>query len=127
MLLYQDMNTNFRCLTLQTHTSVHHTSSLPATIPSVSAEGTQPVGPPPGFPTLPEEPIEHQVALKEQITADGKTLTKASRVLCTNFRHMGKYHSQQMKSTRECQLAGVHQLKTQVIQALSDWRVNLSS
>ena len=40
---------------------------------------------------------------------------------------MGKYHSQQMKTMRERQLAGVHELKAQVIQALSDWRVDLSS
>ena len=32
-----------------------------------------------------------------------------------------------MKAMRECQLAGIHELKAQVIQALSDWRVNLSS
>ena len=56
-----------------------------------------------------------------------KTLTKASQVLCTNFHHMGEYHSQQMKTMRECQLAGIHELKAQVIQALSDWRVDLSS
>ena len=58
---------------------------------------------------------------------DGKTLGKASRVLCTNFHHMGKYHSQQMKAMWECQLAGIHELKTQVIQALWDGRVDLSS
>ena len=40
---------------------------------------------------------------------------------------MGEYHSQQMKTMQEHQLAGVLKLKTQVIQALSDWRVNLSS
>ena len=40
---------------------------------------------------------------------------------------MGEYHSQQMKAMQERQLAGIHELKTQVIQAISDWRVNLSS
>ena len=48
-------------------------------------------------------------------------------VLCTDFRHMGEYHSQQMKAMWEHQLIGICKLKTQVIQALSDWRVNLSS
>ena len=59
--------------------------------------------------------------------ADGKTLGKASRVLCADFCHMGEYHSQQMKAMWEHQLAGISELKTQVIQALSDWRVDLSS
>ena len=113
--------------TSQTHTEVHHTSSLPTAIPSVSTGSVPSIGPPPGFPTLPEKPVKCQAALREQITADGKTLTKASWVLCTDFHHMGKYHSQQMKTMRECQLSGVHELKTQVIQALSDWRVDLSS
>ena len=40
---------------------------------------------------------------------------------------MGEYHSQQMKTMRECQLAGVRELNAQVIQALSDCRVDLSS
>ena len=40
---------------------------------------------------------------------------------------MGEYHAKQMKAMRECQLAGVHSLKAQVTQALSDWRVDLSS
>ena len=113
--------------TSQTHTPVQHTSSLLAAIPSVSTGGASVVGPPPGFLALPDEPLEHQAVLREQITADGKTLTKASWVLCTDFHHMGKYHSQQMKTMWECQLAGVCELKTQVIQALSDWRVDLSS
>ena len=49
--------------TSQTHTPVHHTSSLPAAIPSVSTGGVPSIGPPPGFPTLPEEPLKHQAAL----------------------------------------------------------------
>ena len=65
--------------------------------------------------------------LWEQIRADGKTLGKASLVLCNDFHHIGEYHSKQMKAMWECQLAGVNKLKTQVIQALLDWRVNLSS
>ena len=113
--------------TSQTHTPVPHTLSLPATIPSVSTEGTPSIGPPPGFPTLPEDPIKCQVTFREQITADGKTLTNTFWVLCTDFCHMGEYHSQQMKSMRDRQLAGVCALRTQVIQALSDWRVDLSS
>ena len=48
-------------------------------------------------------------------------------MLCNDFRHMGKYHSKQMKAMRECQLAGICDLKAQVTQALSDWRVDLSS
>ena len=40
---------------------------------------------------------------------------------------MGEYHSKQMKAMWECQLVGIHELKAQVIQALLDWRVNLSS
>ena len=117
--------------TLQTHTPVHHTLSLPATIPSTGTpavilstptEGALPVGPPPGFPLLPEDPLECQATLREQITADGKTLTNASWVLCINFHHMGEYRSQQMKSMRDRQLAGVRTLRIQVIQALLDWR-----
>ena len=113
--------------TSQTHTPVQHTSSLPAAIPSISTGGVSAIGPPLGFLALPDDPTEHQAVLREQITADGKTLTKASRVLCTNFCHMGKYHSQQMKAMWEHQLTGICELKTQVIQALSDWRVDLSS
>ena len=111
----------------QAHTPVQPTSSLPAAIPSVSTGDTSAIGPPPGFLVLPEDPIECQALLREQITADGKTLGKASRVLCNDFRHMGEYHSKQMKAMRECQLAGVCDLKAQVTQALSDWRVDLSS
>ena len=113
--------------TSQAHTPVQPTSSLPAVISSVSTGGTSAVGPPPGFLVLPDDPIEHEAMLQEQIRADGKTLGKASQVLCNNFRHMGEYHSKQMKAMRECQLAGIHELKTQVIQALLDWRVDLSS
>ena len=113
--------------TSQAHTPVQPTSSLPAAIPSVSTGGTSAIGPPPGFLILPEDPIEHQVLLREQIRADGKTLGKASQVLCNNFHDMGEYHSKQMKAMWECQLAGIRKLKAQVIQALSDWRVNLSS
>ena len=111
----------------QAHTPVQPTSSLPAAIPSVSTGDTSAIGPPPGFLVLPEDPIERQLLLWEQITADGKTLGKASQVLCNDFRHMGKYHSKQMKAMRECQLAGICDLKAQVTQALWDWRVDLSS
>ena len=48
-------------------------------------------------------------------------------MLCNDFHHMGEYHSKQMKAMLECQLAGVCELKAQVIQVLSDWRVDLSS
>ena len=113
--------------TSQAHTPVQPTSSLLAAIPSVSTGGVSAIGPPPGFLILPEDPIEHQAVLREQIRADGKTLGKASQVLCNNFRHMGEYHSKQMKAIQECQLAGIHKLKAQVIQALSDWRVKFSS
>ena len=113
--------------TSQAHTPVQPTSSLSAAIPSVSTGGTSAIGPPPGFLVLPEDPIECQAMLREQIRADGKTLGKASWVLCNDFCHMGEYHSKQMKALRECQLAGIHELKVQVIQALSDWRVNLRS
>ena len=64
--------------TSQAHTPVQPTSSLPAAIPSVSTGITSAIGPPPGFLVLPEDPIECQVLLQEQITADGKTLGKAS-------------------------------------------------
>ena len=97
--------------TSQAYTPVQPTSSLPAAIPSVSTGGTSAIGPPPGFLILPEDPIKCQAVLREQIRADGKTLGKASRVLCNNFRHMGEYHSKQMKVMQECQLAGVHELK----------------
>ena len=40
---------------------------------------------------------------------------------------MGEYHARQMKVMQECQLAGVHNLKGKVTQALLDWRVDLSS
>ena len=113
--------------TFQAHTPVQPTSSLPAAIPSVSTGDTLAIGPPPGFLVLPKDPIECQALLWEQITADGKTLGKASRVLCNDFRHMGEYHSKQMKAMQECQLAGICDLKAQVTQALSDWRVDLSS
>ena len=85
------------------------------------------MGPPPGFLILPEDPIECQALLWEQIRADGKTLGKASRVLCNDFCHIGEFHSKQMKAMRECQLVGVCHLKAQVTQALLDWRVNLIS
>ena len=65
--------------------------------------------------------------LQEQIRADGKTLGNASWVLCNGFHHMGEYHSKQMKAMQECQLVGIHELKAQVIQALSDLRVDMSS
>ena len=113
--------------TSQSNTPVQPTPSLMAAIPSVSAGDSSTKGPAPGFLVLPEDPMECQALLREQITVDGKTLGKASRVLCNNFRHMGKYHAKQMKAMRECQLAGVHSLKAQVTQALSDWRVDLSS
>ena len=113
--------------TSQAHTPVQPTSSLLAAIPSVSTGGASAIGPPPGFLILPEDPIECQAVLQEQIRADGKTLGKAPRVLCNDFRHMGEYHSKQMKAMWECQLVGIHKLKAQVIQALSDWRVDLSS
>ena len=103
------------------------TPSPPAAIPSISAGDSSAKGPPPGFLVLSEDPIECQALLWEQITIDGKTLGKASRVLCNDFRHMGKYHAKQIKAMRECQLVGVHSLKAQVTQALSDWRVDLSS
>ena len=48
-------------------------------------------------------------------------------MLCNDFRHMGEYHSKQMKAMQECQLVGICELKAQVIQALLDWRVNLST
>ena len=64
--------------TSQAHTPVQSTSSLPAAILSVSTGDTSAIGPPLGFLVLPEDPIEHQVLLLEQITADGKTLGKAS-------------------------------------------------
>ena len=67
------------------------------------------------------------MAIREQITTDGKTLTKASQVLYTDFLHMGEYHSKQLKAMRECQLQGICDWKTQVVQALSDWRLDLSS
>ena len=37
-----------------------------------------------------------------------------------------RVHSKQMKAMQECQLAGIYDLKAQVTQALSDWRVDLS-
>ena len=113
--------------TSQAYTPVQPTSSLPAAIPSVSAGDTSAIGPPPGFLILPEDPIKHQAVLREQIRADGKTLGKASQVLCNNFHHMGKFHSKQMKAMQECQLVDVCDLKAQVTQAVSDWRVDLSS
>ena len=113
--------------TSQTHTPVQPTSSLPAAIPSVSTGDTLAISSPPGFLILPEDPIKHQAVLWEQIRADGKTLGKASRVLCNGFHHMGKFHSKQMKAMQECQLVGIRNLKAQVTQALSDWRVDLSS
>ena len=113
--------------TSQSHTPVQPTPSLLAAIPSISAGDSSTKGPPPGFLVLPEDPIECQALLQEQITIDGKTLGKASLVLCNDFRHMGEYHAKQMKAMRECQLAGVHSLKAQVTQALLDWRVDLSS
>ena len=112
--------------TSQAHTPVQPTSSLPAAILSESTGDTLAIGPPPGFLVLPEDPIKHQALLWEQITADGKTLGKASRVLCNDFCHMGEYHSKQMKAMPECQLVGICELKAQVTQALSDWRVDLS-
>ena len=48
-------------------------------------------------------------------------------MLCNDFHHMGEFHSKQMKAMQECQLAGVCNLKAQVTQALSDWKVDLSS
>ena len=113
--------------TSQAHTPVQPTSSLLAAIPSVSTRDTSAIGPPPGFLVLPKDPIECQALLREQITADGKTLGKASQVLCNDFRHMAEYHSKQMKAMQECQLVGIYDLKAQVTQALLDWRVNLSS
>ena len=79
--------------TSQAHTTVQPTSSLPAVIPSVSTRDTSATGPPPGFLILPEDHIECQALLREQITADGKTLGKASRVLYNDFHHMGDFHS----------------------------------
>ena len=113
--------------TSQSHTPVQPIPSLLAAIPSVSAGDSLTKGPPPGFLVLPEDPIKCQAILQEQITVDGKTLGKASRVLCNDFHQMGEYHARQMKAMRECQLVGVHSLKGKVTQALSDWRVNLSS
>ena len=113
--------------TSQSHTPVQPTPSLPPAIPSISARDSSTQGPPPGFLVLPEDPIKCQALLGEQITIDGKTLGKAFRVLCNDFRHMGEYHAKQMKAMQECQLAGVHSLKAQVTQALLDWRVDLSS
>ena len=113
--------------TSQAHTPVQPTSSLLAAIISVSTGDTLAIGPRLGFLVLPKDPIECQVLLRKQITADGKTLGKASQGLCNNFHHMGEYHSKQMKAMRECQLAGVCDLKAQVTQALSDWREDLSS
>ena len=49
--------------TSQAHIPVQHTSSLLATIPSVSTGGASAIGPPPGFLTLPDDPIEHQSML----------------------------------------------------------------
>ena len=113
------------------------TSSLPTVIPSTSTAGTQPVGPPPGgpppigpppgFPAFHEDPIQCQAAIREQITADAKTLAAASLMLCTDFRHIGNYYSKQWKAMRECQLQGIHGLKTTVQKALSDWMVDLNS
>ena len=84
--------------TSKTPTPVQSTSSLSATIPSVSAGDASTIAPPPGFLILPEDPIEHQALLRKEITADGKTLGKASQVLCSNFHHMGEYHAKQMKA-----------------------------
>ena len=84
--------------TSQVHTPVQPTSSLLAAIPSVSTGDISAMGPPPGFLILPEDPIERQALLWEQIRADGKTLGKASRVLCNNFHHIGEFHSKQMKA-----------------------------
>ena len=103
------------------------TPSVLAALPSVSAGVSSTKGPPPGFLVLPEDPIKCQAFLREQITVDGKTLGKASRVLCNDFCHMGEYHAKQMKAMQECQLVGVHSLKAQVTQVLLDWRVDLSS
>ena len=116
--------------TSRIHTPTQQTSSLPAVIPSTSTAGTQhtgtpPGGPPPGFPAFLEVPIEGQAAIREQ--TDTKILTNASQVLCTDFCHMGEYYSKQWKALRECQLQGIHDLKTTVQKALSDWRVDLSS
>ena len=83
--------------TFRTHTPTQQTSSLLAVIPSTSTVGTQHVGPPPGFPAFHEDPIELQAAIREQITADAKTLSTASRVLCTDFCHMGNYYSKEWK------------------------------
>ena len=49
--------------TSQAHTPVQHTLSLLAAIPSVSTGGASAIGPPPGFLTLPDDPIEHQAML----------------------------------------------------------------
>ena len=62
----------------QAHTPGQPTSSLPAAIPSVSTGDTSAIGPPLGFLILPEDPIECQTLLREQIRADGKTLGKAT-------------------------------------------------
>ena len=113
--------------TSQSHTPVQPTPSLLAAIPSVSGGDSLTKGPPPGFLVLPEDPIKHQALLQEQITIDGKTLGKPSQVLCNDFCHIGKHHAKQMKAMQESQLVGVHSLKAQVTQALSDWRVDLSS
>ena len=107
-------------VTSQAHTPMQPTSSLPAVKPSVSTGDTSAISSPPGFLILPEDPIKCQAVLCEQIRADGKTLGKASRVLCNDFHHMGKFHSKQMKAMQECQLVGIHDLKAQVTQALSD-------
>ena len=84
--------------TSQAHTPVQPTSSLPAAIPFVSTGDISAMGPPPGFLILPEDPIKCQALLREQIRADGKTLGKASGVLCNNFHHIGEFHSKQMKA-----------------------------
>ena len=64
--------------TSQAHTPVQPTSSLLAAIPFVSTRDTLAIGPPLGFLILPEDPIECQALLREQIRADGKMLGKAS-------------------------------------------------
>ena len=84
--------------TSQSYTPVQPIQSLLAAIPSTSARDSSTKDPPPGFLVLPEDPLECQAMLREQITVDGKTLGKASLVLCNDFRHMGEYHARQMKA-----------------------------
>ena len=99
--------------TSRTNTPTKHTSSLPVVIPSIS-ETQPPIDPPLGHTTFPEDPLKCQAAIREQITADAKTLSTASCVLCTNFHHMSDYDAKWWRAMRECQLQGVGNLKKSV-------------